>query len=65
MDIQSLYNQCVAEIHMLDMKISELQGKREAYTNLRLDLYALLPESEGSKKGEKENVDTTDQEKMV
>lgn len=65
MDIQSLYDQCVAEIHMLDMKISELHGKREAYTNLRLDLYALLQESKGSKKGEKENADIADQEEMV
>ena len=65
MDIQNLYDQCVAEIHMLDMKISELRGKREAYANLRLDLYALLPESRGSKKGEKENVDAANQEKVV
>ena len=65
MDIQDLYNQCVTEIHMLDMKISELQGKREAYTNLRLDLYTLLQESKNSKKGEKENVDAADQEKVV
>jgi hypothetical protein len=65
MDIQSLYDQYVAEIHMLDMKISELRGKREAYSNLHLDLYALLQESKGLKKGDKENVDAADQEKVV
>ena len=65
MDIQGLYDQCVAEIHMLDMMISELRGKREAYADLRLNLYTLLQESKNSKKGEKENVDAADQEKVV
>lgn len=41
-DIQKLYDQVVSDIRKIDMTISELQGKREAYSDIRLDLYDIL-----------------------
>ena len=38
-NIQMLYDEYVNEIHTLDKKIAELKGKREAYNEIRLDLF--------------------------
>lgn len=38
-DIQMLYDRYVNEIHKLDTQIAELKGKREAYNEIRLDLF--------------------------
>lgn len=38
-NIQMLYDQYVNEIHKLDKQIAELKGKREAYNEIRLDLF--------------------------
>ena len=38
-NIQMLYDEYVNEIHKLDTQIAELKGKREAYNEIRLDLF--------------------------
>lgn len=38
-NIQILYDEYVNEIHKLDKQIAELKGKREAYNEIRLDLF--------------------------
>lgn len=38
-NIQMLYDEYVYKIHELDKQIAELKGKREAYNNIRLDLF--------------------------
>ena len=40
-NIQMLYDEYVNEIHKLDKQIAELKGKREAYNEIRLDLFTL------------------------
>lgn len=39
MDIQKLYDEYVNEIRKIDIQIAELRGKREAYNEIRLDLF--------------------------
>ena len=38
-NIQMLYDEYVNEIHKIDIQIAELKGKREAYNEIRLDLF--------------------------
>ena len=51
-DIEALYNQVVLEISKIDRQIAELQGKRNAYTDVRLDLYNILNKCREVKEGD-------------
>lgn len=49
MDIQKLYDEYVSEIHKIDIQIAELRGKREAYNEMRLDLFNELEKDKDQK----------------
>ena len=48
-NIQMLYDKYVNEIHKLDKQIAELKGKREAYNEMRLDLFNELEKDKEQK----------------
>lgn len=46
MIIKELYDEYVCRIQEIDKEIARLQGKREVYSNIRLDLYNIIQEQE-------------------
>ena len=53
-EIERLYNEVVKEVHWLDCQIAELQGKRDALTNIRLDLFDILNKCGEAKVGDED-----------
>ena len=48
-NIQMLYDEYVNKKHKLDKEIAELKGKREAYNEIRLDLFNELEKDKEQK----------------
>lgn len=59
MTFTELYNDIVSEINKIDLEIKYLQGKREAYNSMRLDLFNAV-EYERKQREQRDN--TTDKE---
>ena len=48
MTIEELYNNYVRQIQEVDKEIARLQGKRDSYNDIRLDLYSIIQEQNGT-----------------